>query len=74
MAEYRVTYRTPVAEGDAVVAADGIHAAQAEALTAIHILTGHAPDAITLTSVAEYPAGRVLWTAAAQEDTAHVGA
>lgn len=59
---YRVTYRTPTAHhGTAVVDADGIHATQDAARRAVHILSGHPPEDITILAVAAYPSGPTLW-------------
>lgn len=57
---YTVTYATPVTTGVAHVTAEGIFAAQAEATTAVHILTGHPLDSITLTAVRDAH-GTTLW-------------
>lgn len=60
MTQYAVSYATPTASGVAHVDAGGIFAAQAEAITAVHILTGHAPESITLTAVRD-ARGTLLW-------------
>lgn len=62
MSRYRVTYTTPAATGTAVIDADGIVAARVEAHTAVQILTGHAPDHITIAQIADSD-GVPLWVA-----------
>lgn len=60
MSQYAVSYATPNAPGVAHVDADGIFAALTEATTAVHILTGHPPESITLTAVRD-ARGTLLW-------------
>ncbi|WP_322528550.1 hypothetical protein R5R73_01310 [Salinicola sp. LHM] len=60
MSEYVVSYTTPVASGDAQVSAAGIFAAQAEATTAVRILTGHPVESIQITAVRDAH-GTLLW-------------
>lgn len=60
MNQYAVSYTTPVAPGVATVNAVGIFDAQAEATTAVHILTGHSSDAIQITAVCDAH-GTTLW-------------
>jgi hypothetical protein len=60
MNQYEVSYTTPVATGVATVNAKGIFDAQAEAITAIHILTGHSKEAIQITAVCDAH-GTTLW-------------
>lgn len=60
MTEYAVSYATPSAPGVAHVDASGIFAALAEAATAVHILTGHPRESITLTAVRNAH-GTLLW-------------
>lgn len=60
MSQYAVSYATPVGPGVAHVSAEGIVAAQAEATTAVHILTGHPVESITLTAVRDAH-GTTLW-------------
>lgn len=63
MTQFSVGYTTPAATGTAIVEADeGIVAAQAEAQTAVHILTGHPLHAIDILSVTDAE-GLVLWVA-----------
>jgi len=60
VSQYTVSYATPVAPGVATVNAEGIFDAQAEAATAVHILTGHPIDAIQITAVRDAH-GTTLW-------------
>lgn len=59
--DYLVAYRTPSAQGEAVVTASGIFAAQAEAALSVELLTGHPRENITILQVAEAASGKVLW-------------
>jgi hypothetical protein len=60
MNQYAVSYTTPIATGVAHVSAEGIFAAQNEATTGIHILTGHPFYFITITAVRDSH-GTTLW-------------
>lgn len=60
MNQYSVSYTTPVAPGVANINAKGIFDAKAEAITAVHILTGHSIDAIQITAVRDAQ-GTTLW-------------
>lgn len=60
MSEYAVSYTTPVASGVANVSAAIIIAAQAEATTAVCILTGHPAESIQITAVRDAH-GTTLW-------------
>lgn len=60
MNQYAVSYTTPVAPGVATVNAKGIFDAQAEAVTAVHILTGHPTATIQITAVRDAH-GTTLW-------------
>ncbi len=60
MSEYSVSYATPASPGVAHVSAGGIFAAQAEATTAVQILTGHPVESITITAVRDAH-GTLLW-------------
>lgn len=60
MNQFAVSYTTPVASGVANVNAEGIFAAQAEAIIAIHILTGHSTETIQITAVRD-ALGTTLW-------------
>lgn len=60
MSQYAVSYTTPIATGVANVNAKGIFDARAEAVTAIHILTGHSIETIQITAVRDAH-GTTLW-------------
>lgn len=60
MSQYAVSYTTPVASGVATVNAKGIFDAQAEAVTAVHILTSHPTATILITAVCDAH-GTTLW-------------
>lgn len=60
MPNYHVIYQTPATKGEAIISVVGIFAAQAEAITAVQILTGHSVDAIQITAVRDAQ-GTTLW-------------
>jgi len=61
-ATYQVSYRTPVATGAAVVAAEGVEAARVEGGRAAAILTGWPAERIAVDAVQD-ATGATLWVA-----------